>query len=182
AAGKHSADVGEVRLTWDHERRKLIDKAAYTANITHLVKDYETGQRLNELSEAAQLILDKRILYTEKEIATDWFAETEMMQLLTKKLLQWTDADCAMLNAGLLIEPFKAGVITYKDVHRVCPHPINPCVVTISGDELNEVIRVALTEQFMNFPLKGFGFRGKKIGRMIFAQLEVKTDYHKNGQ
>src|SRR5699024_4334431 len=34
AAGKHSAYVGEVRLNWDHERRKLIDKAAYTANIT----------------------------------------------------------------------------------------------------------------------------------------------------
>ncbi len=87
-----------------------------------------------------------------------------------------------MLNAGILMDHFPTGNITYRDVHRICPHPINPCVVTLTGDELQEVVRVSLTENFMNFQLKGFGFRGKVIGRMVFDNLEVRTAYHENGQ
>lgn len=181
AAGKHCAYVGEVKLTWDHAKSTLDFKEVYTTNITHLPKDYETKQRLAELDEAADVILNKRIMYAEKEIEVDWYKETEMMKALTDKLHEVTQADCAMLNAGLLIEPFQKGEITYKDVHRICPHPINPCVVTLNGDELNEVVRASLSEQFMNFELKGFGFRGKKLGRMIFSNLDVRTCFYEDG-
>ena len=112
----------------------------------------------------------------------NWFKETKIMKLLTKKLRERTHADCAMLNSGLLVEHFPAGHITYRDVHRICPHPINPCVVTLTGHELQEVVRVSLTDTFMNFQLKGFGFRGKVLGRMVFDNLEVITGFHENGQ
>src|SRR5699024_5560703 len=112
----------------------------------------------------------------------DWYKSVPIMEALTEKVRLKTEADCAMLNAGLLIEGFDAGTITYKDVHHACPHPINPCVVTLTGDELTEVIRASLSQAFMGLELKGFGFRGKVIGRMVFANLEVDIREHTDGE
>lgn len=181
AAGKHCSFVGEVLLTWDHEKQLLIDKQAYTTNITHLPKDLTTEQRLMELKEEADLILSKKIIHTDERMKVNWFKETPIMKKFTEKLRVWTDADCAMLNAGLLLDDFQPGNITYKDVHRICPHPINPCVVVLNGDELLEVVRASLSKQLMELELKGFGFRGEMIGRMVFANLDVQTDFHPNG-
>src|SRR5690625_2103711 len=157
AAGKHCTYVGEIMLTWDHEANMLINKEAYATNVTHLPKDIPTKQRLQELDEEADVILNKEIIDTSEPIKIDWYQETKVMKKLTEKIRNWTDADCAMLNAGLLLDHFHVGKITYKDVHRICPHPINLCVVSLNGDELKEVVRASLTTQFINLELKGFG-------------------------
>lgn len=181
AAGKHCAHVGEVQLVWDHDQQRLVEKYASATRITHLHKNYATKQRINELDEMADVILNKPIIEANEQISIDWFKETDIMKLWTEKLREWTGADCAMLNAGLLIEPFEAGTITYKNVHEICPHPINPCVVTVSGDELQEIVRAVFTEHFMQLELKGFGFRGKKLGRMIFSNLDVEMNVYPDG-
>src|SRR5699024_5302201 len=125
------------------------------------------------LQKRSNPILDKQIIYTEDPIKVDWYESVSIMEALTEKVRLKTNADCAMLNAGLLLEGFEAWTITYKDVHHACPHPINPCVVTLTGDELTEVVRASLSQAFMDIELKWFGFRGKVIGRMIFANLQV---------
>ncbi|HLR70620.1 MAG TPA: bifunctional UDP-sugar hydrolase/5'-nucleotidase [Pseudogracilibacillus sp.] len=182
AAGKHCTYVGEVLLTWDHEEQKLIHKEAYTTNITHLPKDAQTENLVAELQYDADQVLNDKITYTDNRIEVDWYTETPIMKKFTEKLRQWTNADCAMLNAGLLLDSFQPGNITFKDVHRICPHPINPCIVSLNGYELQEVVRASLTDQLINLQLKGFGFRGVVIGRMVFANLEVMTEYHNNGK
>lgn len=181
AAGKHCAYVGEVQLVWDHEKNELVDKYASTTRITHLHKNFATKRRIAELEEMADVILNKPIIKADEQISIDWFKETNIMKLWTEKLREWTGADCAMLNAGLLIEPFHAGTITYKDVHERCPHPINPCVVTVTGDELQEIVRAVFSKRFIQLELRGFGFRGKKLGRMVFANLDVMTNVHEDG-
>lgn len=182
AAGKHCTYVGEVRITWDHEQKKIVNKEAHTTNITHLTPDVHTEKQLAILASNAERILGKKIIHIDEPIKVDWYSETKIMKRFTEKLIEWTDADIGMLNAGLLIDHFKAGDITYKDVHHICPHPINPCVVTLTGDEIQEVVRASLTEELINLELKGFGFRGVVIGRMIFANLDVVTGLHENEQ
>src|SRR5699024_4223800 len=130
AAGKHCTYIGEVILTWDHTQRKLVQKEAYTMNITHMEKDPYTLERLNDWDLKAGKELGNMIIHTHKPIEVDWFKETELMRYLTCTLQEWTGADCALLNAGILLDSFSEGDITYGDVHRVCPHPINPCTVT----------------------------------------------------
>src|SRR5699024_5162322 len=174
--------VGEVLLTWDHEEQKLIHKEAYTTNITHLPKDAQTENLVAELQYDADQVLNDKITYTDNRIEVDWYTETPIMKKFTEKLRQWTNADCAMLNAGLLLDSCQSGNITFKDVHRICTHPINPCIVSLNGYELQEVVRASLTDQLINLQLKGFGFRGVVIGRMVFANLEVMTEYHNNGK
>jgi len=34
----------------------------------------------------------------------------------------------------------------------------------------------------MEFPLKGFGFRGEMLGKMMFSGINVETGRHRNGE
>ncbi|WP_164668218.1 bifunctional metallophosphatase/5'-nucleotidase [Virgibacillus doumboii] len=181
AAGKQCAFVGEVILTWDHATNKLVKKEAYTKDITHLAKDLATEQSLNELADKADKLLGKTVIHLEKPIEVKWFSHTKIMQKLTDTLYKWTSADVAMLNSGLLLDQLPAGDVTHKDIHRICPHPINPCVVELNGDELLEVIRASYTKDVTELELKGFGFRGEVLGRMIFSGIEVDTYYLDDG-
>lgn len=181
AGGKHCSFVGEVHLIWDHEQKKLTTKEAHTINVTHLEPDTETEQLLQSLQTRANKRLNEVVVTLENPLHVSWYEETEIMKNLTEMAQHITNADCAMLNAGLLIESLPRGDVTLADLHRICPHPINLCVVSIKGDELMEVIRASLTHEFINFPLKGFGFRGKQLGRMVFSGLDVHTKKHKDG-
>lgn len=182
AAGKHCAFVGEVILTWDLARQKLVKKEAYTTDITHLAKDMQAEKKLYELEERADEILEEKVVHISSPIETRWFTDTRIMRELTNTLKDWTKANCAMLNSGLLLDQLPAGDVTYKDIHRICPHPINPVVVELTGDELLEVIRGAFTKDFMELKLNGFGFRGEVLGRMLFSGLQVETDMHETGE
>jgi 2',3'-cyclic-nucleotide 2'-phosphodiesterase (5'-nucleotidase family) len=127
-------------------------------------------------------ILGEVVVHTASPIEVGWFKETKIMQELTHTLKKWTETDVAMLNAGLLLDEFPVGDITYSDIHRICPHPINPCVVELNGEALLEVIRGSLAKSFTELKLKGFGFRGEVLGRMVFSGLCVETGVHENGE
>lgn len=45
-----------------------------------------------------------------------------------------------MVNSGVILGPLKAGPVTKLDLHRICPHPINPVTVRLTGEELKETI------------------------------------------
>ena len=182
AAGKLGAFAGEVILTWDHDKKELTNKEAYAIDVTHLEPDVKTLQLLDQLEQKSDEILQQTLIQTKKPLLVDWHKETKLIKDLTETLLEWTKADGAMLNAGLLLHTLEAGKISYKDIHAICPHPINPCIVTLSGEELTEVVRASLTDQFKDLELKGFGFRGKVLGRMVFSGLDVKINSHEAGQ
>src|SRR5699024_6012144 len=171
----------KVNITSEYNEKIGVKKEAYTTNITHLEKDIETLNAVNEWRSLANKRLDQTVLQTNRQIDVEWFRETEVMRRLTKMLQEWTNADCALLNAGILLESFPKGNITLNDIHRICPHPINPCTVMLNGDELMEVIRVAFTKELIDLPLKGFGFRGKVIGRFTFSGMSVFTRINEHG-
>src|SRR5699024_11578042 len=148
-------------------------KNAQAYDVTNLSKDIATEQKLTELQAQANLILDEVIAYTDDVIKSNWYKETPMMKMFTKKLRQWTDADIGMLNAGLIVEDFPAGAITYGDIHRICPHPINPDVVELTGAELTSVVNQDFSPDLTGLKLRSFGFRGKVVGRMLFSRLEI---------
>src|SRR5699024_5743130 len=107
--------------------------------------------------------------------------ETKLMKEFTVELRRWTGADCALLNAGLLLDELNEGPVSYGDIHRICPHPINPCVVHLSGQQLIDVIELSATKDMMELKLKGFGFRGEIIGKMIYANLAIEWIENEQG-
>ncbi|GAB4072799.1 bifunctional UDP-sugar hydrolase/5'-nucleotidase [Barrientosiimonas marina] len=181
AAGKHCGFAGEVELTWDHARQELIDKTAAVYDMTEQPRDLAAEETLNTLTEKADDLLGKPVIELAEPIEVKWFQHTEIMQKLTDTLKEWTHADAAMLNAGVLLDQIPAGFVTHKDIHRICPHPINPCMVELNGAELTEVIRASLSKDFTELKLKGFGFRGEILGQMIYSDLDVQTVVRDDG-
>ncbi|WP_318246149.1 bifunctional UDP-sugar hydrolase/5'-nucleotidase [Halobacillus halophilus] len=182
AAGKHGTHLGEILLEWDTEQKKLMKKEAYAIPTENLRKDEKVTQDVQEMRERAIDRLQTPITRLTKPLYIGWFQETSLMSRLTLELQKWTNSDVAMLNAGILLDHLGEGEVTYQDVHRICPHPMNPCKVELKGDELLEVIRVAHTRKLTEIRLKGFGFRGEVIGKMVFAGVEIETKESQDGE
>lgn len=181
SAGKHCMYAGEVILTYDHDKERLITKEAYTTHVANYERDPKTNQLLEQLEQEAEQVLNKEVVNLKEPLEARWFRDTPLMQGLTDTIRDWTSADISLLNAGLLLDHLPKGKVTYGDIHRICPHPINPVAVHLRGDELMEVIRASFKRDFMEIPLKGFGFRGEVIGRMLFSGLTVETVTHPDG-
>ncbi|UOQ46034.1 bifunctional metallophosphatase/5'-nucleotidase [Halobacillus salinarum] len=182
AAGKHGTHLGEVMIEWDLEKHSIVKKEAYAVPTEHMAKDEETTSQVIEMRNEAIAYLQEPVAALKEPLYIAWFQETPLMKQLTFEMQKWTGADIAMLNAGVLLDHLSSGAITFQDVHRICPHPMNPCKVELYGDEVLEVIRVAHTKKLTEMRLKGFGFRGEVIGRMIFTGVEIKTSQESNGE
>ncbi|PWU68161.1 bifunctional metallophosphatase/5'-nucleotidase [Gracilibacillus dipsosauri] len=181
AAGRYGHFVGEVDLLWDHNQNKLIEKHAYAMETSHMKKDLETEKKLEHLNKEAEIVLQQPVTVLKQRLEVNWFLNTIIIQQLTDHLQKWTDADIAMLNAGLLLDHLEKGPVTKRDIHRICPHPINPCTVKLRGIELLEVIRGAYDQALITLELKGFGFRGKVIGKFVFSGLDIEIMTDEDG-
>ncbi|WP_066192534.1 bifunctional metallophosphatase/5'-nucleotidase [Gracilibacillus timonensis] len=181
AAGKFGKYVGEVHLEWDHTVGQLTKKQAYTVETEYLDRDQATVNLVQSMEQQAMELLQQPVTELAQPLRVDWFANTPIIQELTDKLREWTDADIAMLNAGILLDGLPEGVVTYGDIHQICPHPINPCTVPLRGIEVLEVIRGACQSSLRHLELTGFGFRGKIIGEFVFSGVKVTLQSDQDG-
>jgi len=99
-----------------------------------------------------------------------------MSSFFGRALIDYTGADCAMFNAGIFLGSLEKGWVTKRMVHSLLPHPINPCTITLDGAELLEVYKLACNESWPETEIKGLGFRGTFMGKMIFERLFRKSD------
>jgi 2',3'-cyclic-nucleotide 2'-phosphodiesterase (5'-nucleotidase family) len=107
-------------------------------------------------------------------------SQDELARLLCNALREICAADCAFINKGIILESLDPGVVTKFDLHRICPHPINPCVVELTGAELKEVLLQTLDEKWSDMQIMGFGFRGKIMGEMVYSGIHMtrRRQYH----
>ncbi len=61
------------------------------------------------------------------------------------------------------------------DIHRICPHPINPATVSLTGEALEQIVNAALQPDFVSFLLKALASTEKVIGKMIYSGLTFDT-------
>lgn len=179
-AGKYGQYIGVVKLDIDE-----INKPTATASVVDvsMLPDCEnTKQQLLVLQqESVRQLEQEKVVELHEDLPLQWFAPSPLSQLLATALKEWCDGDIGMVNAGVLLEPLSKGIVTKKDLHRICPHPINPCKVYLRGDKLKEVILQANTKEMKHFPVKGFGFRGKVMGQMVYDGVELQTEITKDG-
>lgn len=176
SAGKSCRSVGKVKLTYCKQKQIIVDKQAEIIDVTKKKSDQKTEKSIDAYEAQAKAILSQTVAETKDPLPMDWFQETKVMKSLTKTLKGWTGSDGAFLNAGLLLKDFSQGKITRKDIHEACPHPINPCVVPLTGEELLNIIRRAETKDVQQYPFVGFGFRGKVVGKMVYSGITFKQE------
>ena len=115
---------------------------------------------IEALQEESKHIMEEPVVHLKESLPVDWFHETAFPHMLANALKTWCGAEIGMVNAGVL-EGLEEGVVTRGDIHRICPHPINPCLLKVPGKMLREVILKARRPNMENLEVKGFGFRGK---------------------
>ncbi|EDL62540.1 bifunctional metallophosphatase/5'-nucleotidase [Bacillus sp. SG-1] len=176
AGGKHGNFVGHIMVELDVQSRKVISRRAqlYEQDQLHASKDED--QEIKSWHEKGKVLLNDTVTVLKNDLAADWFEPSELPQLLTDGLLQWCEADCAFLNAGLVLEGLPKGEVSRFDIHRILPHPINPCVINLTGAQLKEVLKATRDEELHHLQVKGLGFRGKIMGEFVYTSVGFGKD------
>ena len=172
AAGKYGQYVGHVTLELD-QAHKIIKKNARLYD-TNTLRPVEKEQELIEkyLIKGKELLSDQVVVLPDT-IPSYPLQNSPLAQLLCTALHEWCAADCAFLNAGLLLDSLSTGIVTRYDLLRICPHPINPCVIELTGQELREVLRQTLDEKWPHKQVIGLGFRGTVMGTFHYSGIII---------
>ena len=111
-------------------------------------------------------------LYLKKE----WFKDSIFSNFFGDALMTYCNADCALFNAGLFLHDLPSGWVSSYDVHQCLPHPINPCVIEMNGNELIDIYKQSLNQDWPNLEVKGLGFRGTVMGKMIAHNMKIEDN------
>lgn len=177
AARKYGHFLGEVNLTIEHG--KVSDKKAKLHPLDALPQ-VETHFEEEGKALLSEPVIDHHVKLLKK---TDVITETSY--LLAESVYEFTHADCALVNAGLIVNSIEADKVTEYDIHRMLPHPINLVRVRLTGDELIKVIQKSQKQEYMHEHAQGLGFRGDIFGGYILYNLgfiESENRYFINGE
>lgn len=167
-SGRSGAYIGEVTIGGSKETGLAIERVQ-SIPVDVQKRDHETENQLSRLNRRAVCLMEEPVTILKEEMYVDWFNESPLVRTLTEGLRSWCQADLAMVNAGSLLDGLKPGLVTRGQLHEICPHPINPVIVEMTGKQIAETVKKAETPEMIHFRLRGFGFRGKVLGKMIYA-------------
>ncbi|PHK48836.1 bifunctional metallophosphatase/5'-nucleotidase [Staphylococcus edaphicus] len=177
AAGKYGHFLGEVTL--EIEDNVIVNKTAVIHPVDQLPEVAthfeEEGKKL--LSDA---IIDHPMILPRR---TNMISQTSHM--LAESLFEFTNADCTIINAGLIVKGIAADCVTEYDIHQMLPHPINAVRIKLSGQELKQVVIKSQKQEYLNEHAQGLGFRGDIFGGYILYNLgfiESESRYFINGE
>ncbi|RNF39303.1 bifunctional metallophosphatase/5'-nucleotidase [Planococcus salinus] len=166
AAGKFGYYIGHITIDLADQ-----SKTAYlieTANLHAIDDSYN-----DSLLEQGKQQMNDIVFYNEEPLRAEWFGHSQLAELFGQSLMELMKADCALFNAGIFVEGMPQGEVTSYDFHRMLPHPINPCLVELSGAELKEIYLQSLNEDWPHLELKGMGFRGVIFGKIVHINLKM---------
>nr|WP_255266958.1 bifunctional UDP-sugar hydrolase/5'-nucleotidase [Bacillus cereus] len=175
-AEKWGRYVGHVQLTVNKETKQVVKKDGRALCTKELKVSSEPLPTIEVLEEESTCIMGEPVIELKEPLPIDWFKETPFSSMLARALKEWCNAEIGMVNAGVLLEGLNEGIVTRRDIHRICPHPINPCALKVKGKTLREIILKARRPNMESLEVKGLGFRGKVMGKMIYDGIEVIPD------
>lgn len=174
-AGKFGDYFGKVEIQYN--QAKEIEKISATCiPSADFAPDIEIGALLLEQKKQSEEILDVEVVHLGQEIPVSWVEESPLGNVLAHGLKSWVGADLGIVNSGTLLFSLPPGPITRKNLLDICPHPINPCKMELSGEQLKKIFEESLYQEVINRELRGFGFRGKKIGWLNVAGGHIHYD------
>jgi len=176
-AEKYGHYIGCVELTIDTASSELIEKKATVQSVDQLISESDEAiMTLQKAERRAKSLMQEKVTSIESKIETKWFDDSPLPQLLTDAIKEWCEADIGMMNAGMVLDSLEAGIVTREDIHRICPHPINPIRVTLTGKQLIETVSRGCEEKMEQLRIKGFGFRGELMGKMLYSGLTYSLE------
>ncbi|SFS64476.1 bifunctional metallophosphatase/5'-nucleotidase [Marininema halotolerans] len=177
AAGQFGEYLGHVTMELDKGTRRISKMTAKCVPVEEFLPDQGMEKDILYFRQKAQAALAEPLLTLTDPLPIHWNDESPLGNLLADGLLAWMDdADCAMVNAGQLLDGLERGGVSRARLHEICPHPINPCRMILTGERIRLTLEQAVVKEFQNRRIKGFGFRGKQLGTINMAGIEAIYD------
>ncbi|MFC4076204.1 bifunctional metallophosphatase/5'-nucleotidase [Salinithrix halophila] len=173
AAGKFGGHVGHVTLEMDPVTRRVAALSGRCLPVREAPADEKVREQIRRFRLEAKNTLSEPILELSEPLPVDWHRESPLGNLLADGLLDWVGADCSLVNAGQLLGGLKAGPVSRGRLHEICPHPINPCRILLSGASIRCTLEESLLQEYQDKGIRGFGFRGKQLGTINMAGIKA---------
>jgi 5'-nucleotidase len=171
ATGKYGEYVGHVTVRFDADAKELLQMDAELFRADSVKSNEEDIEKINNLNQLGKQAMEEQVFYNPSHLAQKLFEVSPLSSFFGRALIAYTQTDCAMFNAGILLGSLAKGWVTKGDLHSLLPHPINPCVITLDGEKLMEVYELSLNKEWPEIEIKGLGFRGALMGAMIYERL-----------
>ncbi len=171
ATGKYGAYTGHVTIQFDLSQKHIVEKQADVYPSETLPVVQSDIAQVNELIAAGNEAMQEPVFYNPEPLKQNLFAPSPLSSFFGRALIAYSDADCALFNAGIFLGSLAEGWVTKADLHSLLPHPINLCVITLDGAELLDVYELSLNEEWPEIKVRGLGFRGELMGAMIHERL-----------
>ncbi|MDW0117577.1 bifunctional UDP-sugar hydrolase/5'-nucleotidase [Sporosarcina thermotolerans] len=170
ATGKFAEYVGHITISLD-ESKCVIGKKAEVIHVNKMERRQEDIKDVNALINAGNEAMEEKVFYNAEPLKQQLLKASSLSSFFGRAMIEYTDADCAMFNAGIFLSSLEKGWVTKRKLHSMLPHPINPCVITLDGSEVLEIYNLAQNADWPKMEIKGLGFRGTLMGKMIFERL-----------
>lgn len=175
ATGKFGDFVGHVVLQFDKKTKKIIKKTAQLYRSENLPILPEDTEMIEAKIQQGKRALEEAVFYNPVELKQNLFGQSELASYFGRALIDYTNADCALFNAGIFLSSLKKGWVTKADIHRLLPHPINVCTMELTGAELYDIYYESLDTELAQIEVKGLGFRGTLMGAILHERLYLNA-------
>ncbi|WP_223591919.1 bifunctional metallophosphatase/5'-nucleotidase [Neobacillus bataviensis] len=172
AAGKYGYLVGHVTLKLN-DQKQINDKKAIVYDVKDLPESANEQEQVQAFLKLGKELLSQKVTTLQEPLLNDPYKETNFSRLLCSSLKEWCKSDIAMINAGLLLGSL-SGEVTEYDLLTICPHPINPCVVELTGREFKNILSETQDASLPHKQIKGLGFRGDVLGIFVYEGILVQ--------
>lgn len=172
--GKFGEYLGHTTISVDLNSKKIIELKTELIKLNQLPHIEGETREIEALQNWGKEILDVEVFKATKYFNHEWFHDSYLARLFAKALLEYAQADCSFFGAGIFLTPLKKGPVTAYDLHKMLPHPINACLIKMTGKQLeNCLLTIENHPEWANLEVKGLGFRGKVLGKMLLYNCQM---------
>jgi 5'-nucleotidase len=165
-AGYGGEYVGELIIDYDYKNKVISN----FKNRLIATKDYPDDPRVIEIiqhnSKKAIDNMSRPLYKLDIDLKHSFTEESQIGNFLADGLRDFFKSDIGIINSGVLNHGIDKGYITKLILHECCPHPLNPCLVEIKGNDLLLTLEKSLLEEFQLSDGTGAGFRGNYLGNI----------------
>lgn len=176
AAGYKGEFVGELVLEYDPASGRIVHAEGTCHPISKFPEDPGVLSVIDTFQQESARVLEQKVTELKESLPIDWGGESVLGNLLADGIRDWTKADIGIVNAGQFVGGLNAGNITLRHLLEICPSPINPCRMLLSGERIKVALEEALLPEYKMMPIRGFGFRGKVLGSLCLSGIDVIYD------
>lgn len=175
-AGKFGQHVGEVLIEYDFSLRKISKFKGRCIDVGPYPDSERIARRIAVHKRNSEEYMSRQVTVLDQRLANLWHEESPLGNLLAEGLRSWTNAEVGLVNAGQLLYGLEAGKVTSERLLEICPSPVNPCSMLLTGKQIWQALEESLLQEYIEMPIRGFGFRGKQLGTLCVDGLSIEYD------